>query len=93
MIRDPYYDLSKEQLKAYYHKMGPAEKFTRALTKITPLYEVYLAMLDKDKPRWKWLEQKREMRKKLEQIADDFEKTNDEEIKAVIGKIAKELEK
>lgn len=92
VIRDPYYDLTKEQLKEYYHKMGPTEKVTKALTRITPLYDVYLAMLDNDKLRWKWLEQKREARRKLENIAHDFEKTSDEEINAIIRKIAKELE-
>ena len=92
VIRDPYYNLTKEQLKSYYHKMGPAEKLTKALTKITPLYNVYLTMLENDKPRWKWLEQKREARGKLENIAHDFEKTSDEEINNIIRKIAKELE-
>ena len=91
VIKNPYYNLTKEQLKAYYHKMGPAEKLTKALTKITPLYNVYLTMLESSSPGWKWLEKKREDRKKLEQIAHDFEKTSDEEIAAIIGKIAGEL--
>lgn len=93
VLINPYYNLTKEQLKAYYHKMGPAEKLTKAMTKITPLYNVYLTMLEQDTPRWKWLEAKRQERKRLEQIAHDFEKTSDEEIHAIIGKIAKELEK
>lgn len=93
VLKNPYYNLTKEQLKAYYHKMGPAEKLTKAMTKITPLYNVYLTMLEKDTPRWKWLEAKRRERKRLEQIAHDFEKTSDEEIHAIIEKIAKELEK
>lgn len=93
VIRDPYYNLTKEQLKAYYHEMGTAEKITKALTKITPLYDVYLTMLEKDTPKWKWLETKREARRKLEQIAHEFEKTSDEEIDKIIAKIAKELEK
>lgn len=92
VLRDPYYALTKEQLKAYYHKMGPAEKLTRALTKITPLYNVYLTMLEHDRPGWKWLERKRAARKKLEGIAHAFEKTSDEEIAAIISKIAKQLE-
>ena len=92
VLRDPYYALTKEQLKAYYHKMGPAEKLTRALTKITPLYNVYLTMLEHDRPGWKWLERKRAARKQLEGIAHAFEKTSDEEIAAIISKIAKQLE-
>ncbi|MCM1387774.1 MAG: hypothetical protein NC231_10630 [Bacillus sp. (in: Bacteria)] len=92
VLQNPYYNLTKEQLKTYYHKMGPAEKVTKALTKITPLYTVYLAMLENDRPRWKWLEAKREARRKLELIAHDYEKTSDEEIYAIITKIAKELE-
>ncbi len=91
VIKNPYYQLTKEQLKAYYHKMGTAEKITKALTK-TPLYDVYLSMLEHDTPKWKWLETKREARRKLEQIADDFEKTSDEEIAGIIAKIAKEIE-
>lgn len=93
VIKDPYYNLTKEQLKAYYHRMGAAERLTKALTKIAPLYDVYLAMLECEKPKWKWLEAKREARRKLEQIAFDFEKTSDEEVTAIIAKIAKELEK
>lgn len=92
VIENPYYQLTKEQLKAYYHKMGPAEKITKALTK-TPLYDVYLSMLEHDTPKWKWLEAQREARRKLEQIAYDFEKTSDEEIEGIIAKIAKEIEK
>lgn len=92
VIRNPYYNLTREQLKAYYHKMGPAEKLTKALTKVTPLYNVYLTMLESDRPRWKWLETKREDRRKLERIAHDFEKTSEEEIAAVIAKIAGELQ-
>lgn len=93
VFKDPYYDLTREQLKAYYHKMGPAEKITKALTKITPLYNIYLTMLESGKPGWKWLEKKRRARRDLEQIAHDFEKTSDEEIAGIIAKIAKELEK
>ncbi len=93
VLRDPYYALTREQLKAYYHKMGIGEKITKTLTKVTPLYNVYLTMLENDKPRWKWLEAKRRERRRLEHIANDFEKTSEEEINAIIAKIAKELEK
>ena len=93
VLRDPYYALTREQLKAYYHKMGIGEKITKTLTKVTPLYNVYLTMLEGDKPRWKWLEAKRRERRRLEHIANDFEKTSEEEINAIIAKIAKELEK
>lgn len=92
VIKNPYYNLTRQQLKAYYHKMGPAEKLTRTLTKITPLYNVYLTMLESGSPKWRWLEKKREDRKKLEKIAHDFEKTSDEEIAAIIDKIAGELQ-
>ena len=40
-----------------------------------------------------WLEAKRRARRELEQVAHDFEKTNDEEIAGIIAKIAGELEK
>lgn len=93
VLKDPYYNLTREQLKAYYHKMGPAEKLTKALTKVTPLYNVYLTMLESGKPKWRWLEEKRRARRELEQVAHDFEKTSDEEIAGIIAKIAGELEK
>lgn len=92
VIGNPYYNLSKDQLKAYYHKMGAAERLTRVLTKITPLYNVYLTMLESDRPKWKWLERKRGERRRLEGIANDFEKITDEEVNGIIDKIAKELE-
>lgn len=92
VIRNPYYNLTKEQLKAYRHKMGPAEKITRALTQITPLYNVYLTILEGERPKWKWVEKKRNDRKKLEGIAHDFEKTSDEEISNIIAKISKVIE-
>ena len=50
-------------------------------------------MLEKDSPKWKWLENRREERKRLEHVAHDFEKTSDEEIATIVDKIAKELEK
>lgn len=93
VLKNPYYALTREQLKAYYHKMGMAEKITKALTKITPLYNVYLTMLERDNLHWRWLEAKRRERKRLEQIAHEFEKTSDEEIAEIIAKIAQELEK
>lgn len=93
VLQNPYYALTKEQLKAYYHKMGVAEKITKTLTKITPLYNVYLTMLESGSPRWRWLEAKRRERKRLEQVAHEFEKTSDEEIAEIIAKIAQELEK
>lgn len=92
VIKDSYYNLTKAQLKEYYHKMGPAEKLMKALTKITPLYNVYLTMLENDSPKWRWLEAKRTERKKLERIAHEFEKTSDEEIEAIVNKIAVQLE-
>lgn len=93
VLKDPYYNLSKEQLKEYHHKRSIGEKLTDLLVKVTPLYNIYLSMLEKDSPRWKWLENRREERKRLEHVAHDFEKTSDEEIATIVDKIAKELEK
>lgn len=93
VIKDPYYSLTKEQLKSYHRKTGFFDKLVKLFTHITPLYDVYLAMLESDSPKWKWLENKREERRRLDRIAHDFEKTNDEEINGIIAKIAKELEK
>ena len=46
VIANSYYNLTKEQLKAYYHKMGPAERLTRALTGITTLYNIYITIYE-----------------------------------------------
>lgn len=91
VIHNPYYKLTKEQLKSYYHHMELKEKIERWVIKITPLYEFYLSLLEKDKPKWKWLETKRAERKRLETIADDFEKTDDKEIEDIINRIANQL--
>ena len=91
VIHNPYYKLTKEQLKSYYHHMGLKEKIERLAIKITPLYDFYLSLLEKDEPKWKWLEMKRAERKRLETIADDFEKTDDKEIEDIINRIAHQL--
>lgn len=91
--KDSYYNLTKEQLKEYRHKESFGEKVTDFCVKITPLYNWYLSLVESDKPKWKWLEAKRQERKRLEQVAHDFEKTSDEEIATIVAKIAKELEK
>ncbi len=91
VLHDPYYNLTKQQLKSYYHKMGLNEKIIKLFTKITPLYNIYLSMLENEKLRWKWLEKKRTERRRLETIAYDFEKTTDEEICGIISRIEKEL--
>lgn len=91
VIHNPYYKLTKEQLKSYYHHMGLKEKIERLAIKITPLYDFYLSLLEKDEPKWKWLEMKRAERKRLETIADDFEKTDDKEIEDIINQIAHQL--
>ena len=87
VICDSYYNLTKEQLKGYYHKMGIGESVVHTLAR-TPLYDVYLKMLDAKVPKWKWLEAKRLERKRLESIANDFEKTNDEEVASIVSRIA-----
>lgn len=91
VIGDPYYALTKKQLKSYYHKMSYVERCERLFTKITFLYDFYLRLLNNDKPKWKWLEARRGERKRLENIADDFEKTNDQEISDIIAKIAEQV--
>lgn len=93
VIKDPYYSLTKKQLKDYHHKMSIGEKVTRCFTNISPLYNMYLRMVESDKPKWNWIEKKRQERKRLEGIANNFEKTSDEEVAAIVKRIAKELER
>lgn len=93
VIRDPYYDLTRKQLKEYRHKSTPGETAVRLFARMTPLYSLYLSMLDKEELQWGWLESRREERRRLEEVAHDFERTSEEEIETIIAKIAKELEK
>lgn len=93
VIHNPYYNLTKKQLRAYHHKMSLGEGVAMLFARISPLYDRYLLLLESDKPKWKWLENKRKERKRLESIAYDFEKTDDKEIEGIIQKIAKELNK
>lgn len=95
VLKDSYYNLTKEQLRSYYHKMGILEKCEKMFTRITPLYNWYLDKLEDDSVHWKWLEPMRKSRENLKQIAHDhaFEQASEEEINAIIAKIAALLEK
>lgn len=92
VFENPYYALTKRQLKEYYHKMSTNEKMLQMFIKITPLYNCYLMMLENDKLKWKWLESKRDERRKLDSVAKEFEKTSEEEVEYIIAKIRAELE-
>lgn len=94
VLKDSYYNLTKEQLKAYYHKMGIVEKCQKMLIKITPLYDWYLSKLENENIHWKWLEPMRKSRENLKQIAHDhaYEQASEEEINAIVAKIAALLE-
>lgn len=93
VYENPYYALTKRQLKEYHHKMSANEKMLQMFIKITPLYNCYLKMLENDKLKWKWLELKRDERRKLKFVAKEFEKTSEEEVEFIIAKIRAELEK
>ena len=88
VIADDYYLLTKEQLKEYYHPMSVFEIITKALYKNDAIYSWYMDMLEADTPKWKWLESKRAERRRLETIAQDNEKTSDEEIAGIVAKLA-----
>ena len=94
VLKDSYYNLTKEQLKAYYHKMGIVEKCQKMLIKITPLYDWYLSKLENENIHWKWLEPMRKSRENLKQIAHDhaYEQASEEEINAIVARIAALLE-
>ena len=93
VIKNPYYALTKEQLSSYKPKQSFAGKVVDWLTMLTPIYDVYLNLLDNHKITWGWLEKKRAMRRQLTTIAHDFEKTSDEEVASIVAKIAKQLDK
>lgn len=95
VLADPYYDLTKEQLNSYRTKQPFVTNVMKGISKIDFLYKPYLKLVENENIHWKWLQPMRESRKKVEQIAADkhFEQTNEQEVAAIISKIAAQLNK
>lgn len=95
VLHDPYYTLTKEQLKSYRTKQPFLTRMIKTISKVDLLYQPYLKLVENENIHWKWLQPMRDSRKKVEQIAQrlHFEQTNEEEVAAIIDKIAAQLNK
>lgn len=95
VLHDPYYTLTKEQLKSYRTKLPFLTRVVKTISRVDILYQPYLKLVENENIHWKWLQPMRDSRKKVEQIAQRlrFEQTNDEEVTAIIDKIAAQLNK
>ena len=95
VLRDPYYTLTKRQLKEYRTKQSFPIRCVKAVSRIDFLYRPYLKLVENEKIHWKWLQPLRESRRKVEENARNhgFEQASEEEIAAIIAKIAAQLDK
>lgn len=93
VYKDPYYNLTKEQLKSYRTKQSISVRIIKALSKIDCLYHPYLKLVENENIHWKWLEPMRASRKKVKEIVQRqaFEQTNDKEVADIIAKISAQL--
>lgn len=94
VIHDPYYRLTKKQLKSYRTKYPLRVRLQRKLVRIDFLYDIYLQMINNSKWRFGWLEKQRKIRHGSDEIAERLqrESTNSEEIKKIQENIKHQLE-
>lgn len=93
VLKDPYYQLTKRQLKSYRTKYPILTRIQRRLTRIDFLYDIYLGLLGNYKLHSRWLEKQRNLRRRSDEIAASLkhEGTNEEEIMQIQEKINKQL--
>lgn len=93
VINDPYYQLSKEQLKSYRTKHPLPVRIQRKLVRIDFLYDIYLKAINNSKWKFGWLEKQRKIRQESDAIAAKLqhESTSIEEIRQIQEKIKKQL--
>lgn len=95
VLKDPYYTLTKKQLKAYRRKYPLKIRIIKSIAKIDFLYKPYLKLVYNENIHWKCLEPMRKSIRGTEATVARvrFEQTNEEEVAAIISKIAKQLDK
>lgn len=93
VYKDPYYNLTKEQLKSYRTKQPVGVRIIKGLSKIDCLYHPYLKLVENENIHWKCLEPMRASRKRVQEIVQKqaFEQTNDKEVAEIIAKISAQL--
>lgn len=92
VLKDDYYQLTKRQLHGY-KEYSFAEGVMRMLIGITPLYNVYLSLLNNKKLKWPILQYQRRVREENGKRAIENEQrfahelTSEEEINCIIERI------
>ncbi len=94
VLKDPSYALTREQLKAYRRKQPIGIKIQKALQKQDWFYEKYRKKLADEKCHNRWIMKQRALRqRKLEEHRRfEIESTSEEEINAIVAKIAAQLD-
>lgn len=97
VLHDDYYRLSKKQLRAY-KEYDLKLKLVRAFVNTPVLYDLYLSLLNKQKLKFGFLQNQRNIRQKTHDMFRDIEKqhehelTSEEEIDSIINRIKLALE-
>lgn len=93
VLHDDYYKLPDKLLKTYKN-YDITTRVIKAVSRITPLYRIYQAMLENDKLKWSYLEKQRQNRQKYIQyeMNDAHEIAKPEEIEEIIHKIENAIE-
>lgn len=95
VLRDPSYALTREQLSSYRKKQPMGVKIQKALQRQDWFYDRYRKMLADENCHNKWIEKQRALRRQKAERNKRFaiESTNEQEIAAIVQKIAAQLDK
>lgn len=95
VLKNPEYNLTKEQLASYRTKLPLAVQMQRKLQQWDWFYDKYRKLLADGNYHGKWIEKQRELRReKLEEHKRfDRESTSEEEIAQIEARIAEQLNK
>lgn len=94
VYKDPSYDLTKEQLASYRTKQPPMIRMQKRLQQWDWFYEKYKDILANEHIHWHWIEGQRALRREKAERNKRFaiESTSEEEIQAIIQRIAAQLD-
>ena len=95
VLKNPSYALTKEQLSSYRTKQPFPIQLQKKLQRWDWFYDKYRQILSDENCHNKWIEKQRALREQKAERNKRFaiEATNEEEIAAIIAKIAAQLEK
>lgn len=91
VLKEDYYRLTDEQIRASRPVYSGTEKAVRALMRCGLIYRLYLWLIQRENLHTVFLDRQREIRKRVYQIeqAHAHELTSEREIADIIGRIAK----